>query len=102
MWIKVTLNEVLWDTDIIKTSICLIFHPGKYLNQAMVRGNYFFHDIKKEGIVLYDTGKVGLQNPKKLAMEKVQPHFDQWSRSVNGFIKFISLTFLKMIIIWQP
>ena len=83
------VNETLRDTGRVKTPISLVFHPGKHLNQALREGNYFFQDIKKEGIVLYDTGKVRLQNPKKLttgeARQKAQGYFDQWFESANHF-----------------
>jgi len=74
----------------VKTPVSLIFHSGKHLNQALREGNYFFKDIKKEGIVLYDTGTVTLQNPKKLTVEearqKAQGYFDQWYKSANSFL----------------
>ena len=80
--IETKVNEVLRDTGIIKTLISLIFHSGKHLNQSLREGNYFFKDIKKEGIVLYDTGRVRLSNFKKLTAEetrqKAQDYFDQW------------------------
>ncbi len=89
--IESKVNKTLRDTGLVKTPISLIFHSGKNLNQALKRGNYFFKDIKKEGIVLHDTGKVHLQEPKKLAPEearqKAQEYFDQWFTSANGFLK---------------
>ncbi|TRX56044.1 HEPN domain-containing protein, partial [Fulvivirga sp. M361] len=88
--IETKVNEVLRDTGIVKTPVSLIFHSGKHLNQSLMQGNYFFKDIKKEGIVLYDTGKVHLQNPKKLtaeeARQKAQGYFDQWYESANYFL----------------
>lgn len=78
-------------TGKIRTSLSMIFHSIKHLNQALSLGNYFFQDIKKEGIVLYDTGKYELQSPKNLtvieAREKAQNYFDQWYNSANGFFK---------------
>ena len=75
----------------VKTPVSLIFHSGKHLNQALREGNYFFKDIKKEGIVLYDTGTVTLQNPKKLtaeeARQKAQGYFDQWFESAGVFFE---------------
>ena len=72
------------------TTINLIFHSVKHLNQSLSMGNYFFQDIKKEGIILYDTEKFKLQNPKKLspkeAKQKVQDYFDQWFKSANMFL----------------
>ena len=89
--LETKVNETLRDTGRVKTPISLIFHSGKHLNQALREGSYFFQDIKKEGIRLYDTGKVNLQNPKKLtaeeARQKAQGYFDQWFESANGFYK---------------
>ena len=73
------------------TSINLIFHSIKHLNQALSMGNYFFQDIKKEGIILHDSGKFRLQNPKKLtpaeAKQKAQDYFNQWFISANHFLE---------------
>ena len=90
--LETKVNETLRDTGRVKTPISLIFHSGKHLNQALREGSYFFQDIKKEGIRLYDTGKVNLQNPKKLtaeeARQKAQGYFDEWFESANRFLKF--------------
>ena len=89
--IETKVNETLRDTGLVKTPISLIFHSGKHLNQALQRGNYFFQDIKKEGIVLHDTGNVRLQEPKKLtaeeAQQKAQEYFDQWFEGANEFLE---------------
>ena len=81
----------------VRTPIGLIFHSVKHLNQALAMGNYFFKDIKKEGIVLYDTQKFKLQNPKKLtteeAKQKAQGYFDQWFTSANKFFKLYNFAF---------
>ena len=88
--LETQVNERLRDTGLVKTPISLIFHSAKHLNQALQQGNYFFQDIKKEGIVLHDTGGVQLQAPKKLtaaeARQKAQEYFDQWFTSANGFL----------------
>ena len=83
----------------ILTSTSLIFHSIKHLNQALTMGNYFFKDIKKEGVVLFDSGKFKLQNPKKLTPEesqqKAQDYFDQWFTSANGFFKTYKFNFTE-------
>ena len=97
--IETKVNKVLRDTGLVKTPISLIFHSGKNLNQALKRGNYFFKDIKKEGIILHDTGKVHLQHPKKLtaeeARQKAQEYFDQWYASASEFLEFYELAYNK-------
>lgn len=83
----------------VLTTINIIFHSVKQLNQALSMGNYFFQDIKKEGIVLYDSGKFKLQNPKKLtpeeAKQKAQEHFDQWFTSSARFLENFQFNFEK-------
>jgi len=83
------------------TTINLIFHSVKHLNQALSNGNYFFQDIKKEGVVLYDSDKFKLQNPKKLtpeeAKQKAKDYFDQWYKSADGFLKHINSILKKKI-----
>ena len=77
-------------TGKVTTPVSLIFHGIKQLNASLTMGNYFFKDIKEEGIVLYDSEKFKLAQPKKLTPEqyrqKAQDHFDQWFESANHFL----------------
>lgn len=88
--IEEKIEKQLEATGKVHTAIHPIFHSIKHLNQALSEGNYFFQDIKKEGIVLHDTGKFKLQTPKKLtpeeAQNKAQDYFDQWFGSANEFL----------------
>lgn len=85
------IKELLVNTGKVKTPISLIFHGIKPLNAALSAGNYFFKDIKQEGITLYNSEKFNLVTPKKLNPEqyqqKAQEHFDKWFKSANGFLK---------------
>lgn len=80
----------LIETGEVTTPVSMIFHGIKHLNEALKIGNYFFKDIKKEGIVLYDSEKFKLADPKKLTAEqyqkKAQDYFDQWFESANDFL----------------
>ncbi len=85
----------LTNTGKVKIPVSLIFHGIKQLNESLTMGNYFFHDIKEEGKVLYDSEKFKLATPKKLTPEqyqqKAQEYFDQWFESANHFLDdFIS------------
>ena len=97
--LETKVNETLRDTGRVNTPIGLSFHSGKHLNQALREGSYFFKDIKKEGIVLYDTGTVRLQKPKKLTAEEVQQkaqeYFDQWFESAGVFYEDFRHNFAK-------
>lgn len=80
-----------------ETPISLIFHSIKHFNQALMKGSYFFTDIKKEGIVLYDSQKFHLQEPKILTVEetkqKAQDYFNQWFTSACEFIDLYKIAF---------
>lgn len=84
------IKQELVDTGKVTTPVSLIFHGIKQLNASLTQGNYFFKDIKEEGIVLYDSEKFKLATPKKLTPEqyrqKAQDHFDQWFKSAKSFI----------------
>ncbi len=97
--IEKKVDEALLETGRVKTPVSLIFHSVKHLNQALAQGNYFFQDIKKEGIVLYDSGKFHLQSPKNLtaeeARQKAQQYFDQWYVSGNRFLEHYEFDMTK-------
>lgn len=97
--IETELKQKLVERSLVKTPISLIFHSIKHLNQSLSEGNYFFQDIKKEGIFLYDSDRFQLQNPRKLspaeAQQKAQDYFDQWYTSANEFLEFFELAFQK-------
>ncbi|WP_431127031.1 HEPN domain-containing protein [Flagellimonas flava] len=84
------IKQELVDSGKVTTPVSPIFHGIKQLNASLAQGNYFFKDIKEEGIVLYDSEKFKLANPKKLTPEeyrqKAQDHFDQWFKSANSFL----------------
>ena len=80
----------LIETGEVTTPVSMIFHGIKHLNEALTIGNYFFRDIKKEGIVLYDSEKHQLAVPKELTAEeyqkKAQEYFNQWFETANDFL----------------
>ena len=85
------IKQELTNTGKVTTPVSLIFHGIKQLNASLAQGNYFFKDIKEEGIVLYDSQKFKLANPKKLTLgqyrQKAQGHFDQWFTSASEFLE---------------
>lgn len=46
--------------------INIIVHGIDYVNRQIAEGQYFFTDIKKEGILLFDAGNVKLVEPRTL------------------------------------
>ena len=86
-------------TGKVKTPVNPIFHGIKQINQALGYGNYFFADIKKEGILLYDSGKFTLVEPGKLtpaeSKQKAEEHFNQWFESANHFYDDFGSNFIR-------
>lgn len=54
----------------IHTPVSIIVHDVDYINEQLDEAQYFFSDIKKDGVLLYSTGKVSLKEPAK----ELSPH----------------------------
>ena len=69
----------------------LEIHEIDYINEGLAFGQYFFSDIVKEGILLYDTGNVLFAEPKELSREEskdvARNYFDIWFPKGASFLK---------------
>src|ERR1700761_8999746 len=66
----------------LDTPVHPIFHGIDFVNEALREGNYFFADIRREGILLFNTSRYELaekrdMSPSEVA-KKAQEDFDQW------------------------
>ncbi|WP_193369327.1 nucleotidyltransferase and HEPN domain-containing protein [Pelagibius marinus] len=65
----------------IKTPVSFIVHSRREVNEAIRRGQYFFTDIRKEGIVLYELDDEPLAEPRprspKEAYEAAKEHCEE-------------------------
>lgn len=80
----------------------LIHHSYGFLKNELAHGSYFFTDILKEGIVLYDNGRnkdYPLELPANIDPEKVKARakeeYEHWSVSANNFIDGFIFYFQK-------
>ncbi|MHA4738921.1 HEPN domain-containing protein [Dyadobacter sp. MSC1_007] len=82
-------KELMANEDITRTSI--IYHSIGFVNDKIERNYYFFVDILKEGILLFDSGKFSLSEPKNLnsaqRVEKSTEEFEHWSESASRFLE---------------
>ena len=84
-------------------SVNIQVHEIDYINEGLQFGQYFFTDIIKEGILLYDTTGVSFAIPRELSTkeekEKAQNYFDIWFTQGVEFLEgvdfFISKNSLK-------
>jgi len=73
------------------TPVTIIVHSIDFVNARLTEGQYFFSDIKKEGILLYDAGNIPLAEQKELnAAERkqiAQEDFNYWFYDAVKFLK---------------
>src|SRR5690606_20322677 len=75
----------------IKNAVSPIVHDIDYINEGLRFGQYFFTDIIREGVLLYDTGNYRFAEPATLTppeeKEKARGYFDIWFPRGRGFLK---------------
>ncbi len=71
-------------------SVNLIFHDIEYLNARLGEGRYFFKDIKEEGVLLYDSGRFTLAEPRELTdaeRKKIaEEDYEHWFQVACSFL----------------
>jgi predicted nucleotidyltransferase/HEPN domain-containing protein len=83
----------------LDTPVHPIFHGIGFVNEALSEGNYFFDDIKREGILLFNTSRYQLadkrqKSPAELA-QRAQEDFDQWFTSATRFFEFFEVAYQR-------
>jgi uncharacterized protein len=68
-----------------------IVHSLADLNKRLKRGQYFFLDIVRDGVALYEAPGHSLERPKKLkpaeALKEAEGYFDEWFLSAQQFYR---------------
>lgn len=72
------------------TPVSPIYEGAAFVNEKLSEGNYFFNDIKSEGILLYNSRRKKLARKRKLSIEEVrkqaQDYYAEWFESANDFL----------------
>lgn len=83
------MESAINNSRTINTWATVIVHDITEVNKALSRGRYFFTDIKKEGVLLYDSKRYKLAKAQKLSPEErkqtAQDDFKYWFKSANEF-----------------
>ena len=70
--------------------VTIVVEPITVVNKYLGQGQYFYSDVKKEGILLYDSGEFQLAEPRELAWEEVkeiaQKYYSHWFERGSGFL----------------
>lgn len=77
-----------------RSSVNMEIHDIGYINEGLEFGQYFFADIVKEGVLLYDKGTMQFSVPRQLTpleeREIAQKYFDKWFPKGSSFLKLVS------------
>jgi predicted nucleotidyltransferase/HEPN domain-containing protein len=83
----------------IGAPVGLIVHSGREVNNALRNAQYFFTDIRKEGIVLYEMDDRELAEPGVLTPEQAfnaaTEHFNQRFKSAADFLETAEFAFSR-------
>ncbi|MGE5564271.1 MAG: HEPN domain-containing protein [Bacillota bacterium] len=75
----------------LRTPVSLIYHSLDDVNEKLLLGRYFFMDIVREGVVLFEEPGHPFAKPKPLspaeALRESQDYFEEWFESAATFLE---------------
>ena len=76
-------------TKTLRTPVNFIVHTLQEVNDGLAHGRYFFMDVAKDGIALYQSDESELHTPKPKtpseALAMAKEYFEEWFPSSLGF-----------------
>ena len=96
-WLKVEdrLNRELAIDKTLHTPVNFIVHTMSEVNDGLAHGRYFFMDIAKDGIALYQFDEKELHQPKPKtpaqALDMAREYFDEWLPGGEQFLEMSRL-----------
>ncbi|MEJ6010651.1 nucleotidyltransferase and HEPN domain-containing protein [Novosphingobium aquae] len=76
-------------TGTLSTPVNFIVHTLQEVNDGLAHGRYFFIDVAKEGVALYQSDDTELHTPKpktpKQALAMAKEYFEEWFPSAARF-----------------
>jgi predicted nucleotidyltransferase/HEPN domain-containing protein len=85
------IEKAYYKHNRLGTPVEIIRHYINDVNKKLCENQYFFSDIKKEGVMLYDSGKFKLERKRWISPERqleiAIEDFEQWFESANGFFR---------------
>lgn len=75
----------------LRTPVSLIYHSYEDVNEKLRLGRYFFIDIVRDGILLFEEPGHPFAEPQPLsaaeALRETQEYFDEWFESAGDFLQ---------------
>lgn len=91
-WLKLDnrlIRELAIDKT-LKTPVNFIVHTLGEVNDGLAHGRYFFMDVAKDGVALYEADERQLHTPKpktpEQASKMAREYFDEWMPSAEQFL----------------
>ncbi|ATY34376.1 nucleotidyltransferase and HEPN domain-containing protein [Sphingomonas psychrotolerans] len=85
------LNRELAITEALRTPVNFIVHTLAEVNTGLSEGRYFFIDIARDGIALYQSDDTDLPEPKPKtpdqALAMAREYFEEWLPSGDQFFR---------------
>ena len=83
-------RELLIDRT-LRTPVNFIVHTLQEVNDGLAHGRYFFMDVARDGIALYEADDKALHQPKPKtpdqALAMAKEYFEEWFPQANAFFK---------------
>ncbi|MBE2993743.1 HEPN domain-containing protein [Sphingomonas sp. CFBP 13603] len=87
------LNRERAITRTLQTPVNFIVHSLQQVNDGLAHGRYFFMDIAKDGIALYEADETELHQPKPKTPEQAyamaKEYFDEWFSTAMRRYEFV-------------
>lgn len=84
------LNRELAITKTLRTPVNFIIHTLAEVNDGLAHGRYFFMDVARDGIALYESDDTELHQPKpktpQQALAMAREYFEEWYPSASVFL----------------
>lgn len=78
-------------TKTLRTPVNFIVHSNSEVNAGLSQGRYFFMDVARDGIAIYQAVDDELPEPQPktphAALEMAREYFDEWYPSAESFVR---------------
>ena len=85
------LNRELAITKTLRTPVNFIVHTLQEVNDGLSQGRYFFMDVARDGIALYQSDPTDLPEPQPKtpdqALAMAQEYFDEWFAKYRSAVR---------------
>ncbi|NIJ63156.1 putative nucleotidyltransferase/HEPN domain-containing protein [Sphingomonas leidyi] len=87
------LNRELAVTKTLRTPVNFIVHTLREVNDGLAHGRYFFMDVARDGIALYESDSTELHEPKpktpQQALAMATEYFSEWFPAATRRYEFV-------------